>query len=771
MNDWQLLQEYVERNSEEAFRTLVERHLSLVHAAALRQTGDSALAEEIAQAVFTLLARKARSFRSSIILPGWLFRTTRFIAARARRAEHRRQRREQEAVAVQPQLETTPNAGSQLIPLLDEALAGLPAKDRDAVLLRFMRDQSHREIGAALGLSEATARKRINRALERLRSFFTRRGTTLSAAALAAVLADQVAPAAPAGLAARIAAQSVGAAKSAAVLPALVRETMEAWHWARLRLAGSLAAVGVGLAVLVGHLSGSTAPVASSFQDDSQTTTTSNEQPANHAATLYPKAPVPASPEPEEKVLEFQVIARDSGEPVTHAALAVNTVYEGKWEFRQDLATDDQGWCEVRYPTNTGRLDVGVLSAGWASRFATWNVYRNDEIPAAYVLKVDRLTNWAGGWLLDREDQPVGGAEIVVEFSSMGDASNRETPRERLGCPGAGVVARSGPDGRWTCAVFAPENNGGFQLRARHPAYPETDIASAVSSPPDAVPEIRQKLWAGTLITHLEAGTTLAGLVTDEEGRPLAEALVAHEPYVSDPCTTKTDAAGRFCFTNLDSSTFDFSVSAPGYAPEYRSVTLWGSVNPLESTTNAVEVRLKTGGVLRLHAVDEQGLDVPGIEMSLEQWGEVRHKLKWSARTGPDGRIHWDSAPRDATLELCARGSGWCYTRQIRVTADGEEHLVSIRRALEITGGVTNAATGQPVFECKAFPGYGTGEFAWERLDTRRGTDGAFFVRFEENQLPWRVRVEADGFEPFVSEAIPPEFTGPLNVLLKPVDP
>src|SRR5947207_587567 len=101
MEDWELLQEYTQRQSETAFRALVARHLSLVHSAALRQVNNRALAEEISQTVFMLLARKASRLPSRTILAGWLFATTRFVASRALRSELRRQRREQESLFMQ----------------------------------------------------------------------------------------------------------------------------------------------------------------------------------------------------------------------------------------------------------------------------------------------------------------------------------------------------------------------------------------------------------------------------------------------------------------------------------------------------------------------------------------------------------------------------------------------------------------------------------------------------------------------------------------------
>ena len=94
MDDRELLREYAERRSETAFAELVRRHLDWVHAAALRQTGDAALAQDVAQSVFVLLSRKARAVAARSKVGGWLFQTTRFVAARARRSEVRRLHRE-----------------------------------------------------------------------------------------------------------------------------------------------------------------------------------------------------------------------------------------------------------------------------------------------------------------------------------------------------------------------------------------------------------------------------------------------------------------------------------------------------------------------------------------------------------------------------------------------------------------------------------------------------------------------------------------------------
>src|SRR5688572_29609247 len=100
MNDWQLLRDYAESGSESAFAVLVKRHVDMVYSAALRHLRDPNSAQDVTQAVFILLARKARSLRSSVVLAGWLHRTACHVASRALRDRIRQQRRETEAITM-----------------------------------------------------------------------------------------------------------------------------------------------------------------------------------------------------------------------------------------------------------------------------------------------------------------------------------------------------------------------------------------------------------------------------------------------------------------------------------------------------------------------------------------------------------------------------------------------------------------------------------------------------------------------------------------------
>ena len=209
-SDEDLLHEYASNGSNSAFSELVRRHLNLVYSAARRQVNSAALAEDIAQSVFFDLSKNAAKLKAGQPVIAWLHLVTRRTAIDAIRQESRRQLREQTASEIAA-MKSIHSPWEQVAPLLDEALASLNETDRHALLQRYFANKSLREVGEILGTSEDGAQKRVSRALERLRTIFTRRGIAATAAGLATDLSANVVVSAPAGL---------GAVISASALPA-----------------------------------------------------------------------------------------------------------------------------------------------------------------------------------------------------------------------------------------------------------------------------------------------------------------------------------------------------------------------------------------------------------------------------------------------------------------------------------------------------------------------------------------------------------------------
>ena len=205
-DDHHLLEQFRQSRSEVAFRALVERYLRLVYASAIRVlNGDIQSAEDVTQMVFLNLARKAPSLPKNVVLAGWLYRDARFTALELLRKESRRARREKEAATMQQldvgEAESEP---ARLRPLLDELLEKLQEIDRNALVLRFFQGCDFRAVGAALGSTEDTARKRVERALEKLQGLAKHRGITLSIAGLGIMLAAEADATLPPTLAATV---------------------------------------------------------------------------------------------------------------------------------------------------------------------------------------------------------------------------------------------------------------------------------------------------------------------------------------------------------------------------------------------------------------------------------------------------------------------------------------------------------------------------------------------------------------------------------------
>ena len=733
MGDSELIQAYVRDRSEAAFTELVHRHLGVVYSVALRRVGDTLLAGDIAQSVFVLLARKAATFRDGALLAGWLFRTTGFVAARALRAELRRKRREETASAMNSASlspDQTDALWDALAPHLDEAVASLSEADRAVVLLRFYERKPLREVGARIGLNEEAAKKRLQRAVEKLRGFFMRRGLTLGGAALAAVLAEKTVEAAPPALvSAVVKAGLAGGAAAAGMLPPLAQEALRAWRWARVRFALGL----TGLALL-GLFSARTFPWGSTHSAN-PVARPAPEAPAG-LANGSPTAPAAATRRPAAgAVSELLLGVKDAltSTNVPRAGIQVNYLEGRKWWQRYDLVTDEDGLCRVPLPPNgLARLDVGVSMNGFVQCHATWMSLEDDPIPATYTLKLQRAVP-IGGSVRDPEDRPVAGAEITLRFEGPARAPTEERPRERLGPIGTAVpvVARTDAAGRWECCVTPPEL-AILTVAAKHPQYAEARLH--VSGPglqtADGKAVGYDAFRAGQAVIRFENLYPLEGLVTDQDGRPLAGATVQAGEWggLPEATQTNTDVAGRFWFSRLEPGKRLISAFADGYAVAQSNVQVG-------LRTPAIRFQLQPAQPWRIRVVDEDGQPLPGAWVCLESWPLVRHSVEMRRWTDAEGRLEWRSAP-PGQLEFYVFKPGYCESRGLILPAGGQEHVVSLESVSTLTGHVTDAATGEPIPFFRVFPNYPANTSGIGVLERRFGTNGLFHTQFRARGAP-----------------------------------
>lgn len=746
MDDWQLLQDYAERGSEAAFGALVSRHVNRVYSAALRQVNDPHQAEDVTQAVFILLARKARRLSRRGVLGGWLFRTTRFVASEARRGDRRRHRREQEAFAME-QLSTPDQTWTRLGPALDEALAQLSETDRNALLLRFFEERDHRQVGAALGLSEDAAKKRVRRALDKLRGFFARRGFIVSTGALASALALNAVSAAPAALANSVTAAAITAGSAPVLaLPAVVQQTLAAWHRAKIWLAVTTGGTLMGLAVL---LCWSLASLTPTWRAAGSTTPGGPAvAPASGAAAAAPAGVVKS--QAVRQTLFLRVVDAQTGQGLATARVPLNCVVGVEWTRREDLQTDARGNCDVPLPAGVSRVDVGALKDGWVPRFLTWQEDFEEACPATHTLRLERAAR-IGGAVRDRSGRPIARASLSVQFPGRGDYSWIEPERERRGFVFDLEVARTDTTGRWQCSV-TPPGSGRFSLVVRHPyfatGYFDTD------ADPSAPSRDRQialgELIVGRAVLMLEPGLQLSGAVLDDQSRPLAGAKVsAYDSFGLEKETARAEANGAFRLTGLPVAPVRLCASAKGFAPQPLDVDVHTGVPP-------VTFHLDRGVAVAVRVLDDAGRGIADASVFAD--GPESHNAQWAAKSDAAGWARIEGIPPAivSLLRYHAWARGYLAPRGFTTPEGrkGEPQLVLIR-ALQVTGHVRDDLTGFPIPDFKVIPCYGTDSAGYDRSELRHGRDGDFRLTFRRMEPPFRLRIEAGEYEPLTTDYLP----------------
>jgi RNA polymerase sigma factor (sigma-70 family) len=762
-----LLHAYVREDSEVAFQELVNRYIDLVFSTAIRRvSGNRQLAEDVSQRVFTDLARKAASLPKNVMLGGWLHRHTGFVASTFMRAEIRRQNRERKALEMNGINEPSEADWNQLAPVLDEAMDQLDSSDRDALVLRFFDQKDLRAVGAALGITDDAAQKRVSRAVERLRESLTNRsGTILPVAALSLILGTRCVQSAPAGLGLKVG----KAAFNAAIGTAGGGFIATVLNWispaaTKIALAAAVAVIlTTVLAVRSNHARTDTPQIVADSQAREQA---KGNSATNANAVNFATQPLVASRASETQTngLRLTILAADSGKPVPNVLVEVR----GK---SQNFFGDRAGNCYIDIKRDSiPNLDLTTRVDDFADTRLQWRPDHGEQIPANYTLRLIRPVS-IGGSVVDADGQPVAGAK--VGFNHEDDPAMLTLPENH---EFTWIQVSTDANGHWRINRIAPEMIRRIYGGSSHPDHVE---AAMVFVSRDK--EVEKQLRAGIYVFHLGRATTVRGIVLDPDGAPIADAkILVGKRGISDSRKGTSAADGTFELRGCRMGTNYITAEANGFSASTMEVVLSEDSAPFK-------LMLQRGKVLRLRVVGQAGEPVSGANVWLDtfhnrpinapDYGITPVQANLEKSTDKNGQMVWSNAP-DTDLEFDIGARGYMRKSEIKVRADGEEHLITLSPALTISGTVRDAETGELIQRFKLITGWPTTNWIPNpnnsggpitKVEGRWPTIERYWVTFSggkfkhvleepalygEQNPGYMLKIEAEDYAPFISRAI-----------------
>jgi RNA polymerase sigma factor (sigma-70 family) len=243
--DGGLLEAFGTTGDQQAFAELMRRHGGMVLNTARAVVGETGMAEDVSQATFLTLARKAGSLADADCIGGWLHRVAICLARNERAKTQHRMAREREAVMIAEQPHQTSDISEDALSALHEAIGDLPARYRAPIVLHYIEGRTYEEAADELGLNPSAFGVRLMRAREKLRKSLVRHGVAWGTAALVAALGQSASAAElPAGFVASTCAAASGGAVSAKV-SALMESALKMLFWAKVKTVAAICAVAV----------------------------------------------------------------------------------------------------------------------------------------------------------------------------------------------------------------------------------------------------------------------------------------------------------------------------------------------------------------------------------------------------------------------------------------------------------------------------------------------------------------------------------------------
>jgi RNA polymerase sigma factor (sigma-70 family) len=766
-SDTELLRQFARDGSEEAFAELVRRHVDLVYSAAFRQVfSDAQAAEDITQAVFTDLARKASGLGRLPALTGWLYASTRYEAMLHRRTEARRLARETAAHAMSEMLATAEPDWSHLQPVLDEAMHDLPEDDRLAVLLRYFEKRPLAEIGTRLGLSENTARMRVDRALDKLHAALKKRGITSTAAALGTLIGGNAIASVPTGLAEQVTRTAAGTWQRKR--PALASDG-PGWL-IPLTIALLLGITGLMWMNRQGWLGSKNLGNAAQMAANDPSSETDSGKSANgltdspitdHSITNGSSGDSNPRTGPE---LLLKIITKDTGQPVPNVKVsAIFAVSNQPAEYVQfDVLGTRAGVARIRIVPDALNLRLVTAAEGFADTVLRWYPERGQMIPTNYTLRVERGV-LIGGRVMELQTTPIAGARLTFEVREKGPRTKGVESLEFQP-----FETKTDENGYWRVQRIAESVVSGIGITVRG-----ADHHATRSLVVRQFPKEEKTLRDLTHFFLLSRGYVVRGIVLDPSENPVAAASVLLTDNY-DTKKTQTGVDGTFQFAGVMQGGYGVLIAMAEGFPSKRTEL------PIEVDMKPLRVVLEPGRNLRLRLLDQSGGPVTDATARLTQSSQTQifpdvtlKALQSEMRPDAGGHVLWTNAPAWGN-RISIVADGYLEEPLIFTVADDQERPVVLVKKPVIQGRVIDAQMGEPVPKFTVVFGHEEQNpiLRSSRFRLTDGEDtqteftgGAYRHEVKRRGLaivghsstPWdnfAVRFEADGYRPQVSRAI-----------------
>jgi RNA polymerase sigma factor (sigma-70 family) len=481
LSDGELLDRFVAVREEAAFAELLRRHGPLVLAVCRRMLPQLQDAEDVFQATFLVLARKADSVREPAALAGWLHQVASRIALRMRASAARRHDAERRAARLDEAASNESSGDLRL--LLDEALQSLPEKYRLPLILCYLQERSNVEAAALLGWPSGTMSRRLAKARDLLRQRLRGRGVAVTAGTLAAFLAAQHAGAAPAALVSGTAQAALGflAGKAGAAASAhLAQGMLSMLYWQKCKSALLAALVlccfALGGGALLYHAARTEA--------------------APDAPQQPPKAeqkPGPEPPLPEEALARLGSLRMRHGGPMTAVAFSPDgkLLGSGGMDWHSHIWQPEEG----KDFRNFAGHGSWVLAVAWspdntlfasASKDQTVQIWDVAKAKSVCILKKDKQGPVNAVVFLDDKTVATASEDGAIRLWDLGKV---QVTQELIGHQGAVFGLARSPDGKelvsagadGTLRVWDPA--GGKELRQLPTGNRVTPFTSVAFSP------------------------------------------------------------------------------------------------------------------------------------------------------------------------------------------------------------------------------------------------------------------------------------------------